>query len=368
MVIRLLPERLVAAVPAALRSSLLLRSIRRVGDVGRVLATVLQPWGEGSWRWRAWAARLSGLDTAVNIAFPAITAAFDLDPVQIQWVIVAYVLSYATLLLPLGRLADRVGHGRVLVLGLAVSAVGLAACSLAQVFVGFLVGRMVQGVGIGLVLASAPALVSLAASEEARPRALGVFQMAVSLGVAVGPPLGGLLVELADWRAVFWFRAPLAGLLCLAALAAGLWRAPSLAGRPPPLDLAGALCLGVGLGAVLVAARWSATWGWLSPTTLAVFGLGAAAIGLFVAIERRSELPLVDLGLLAVPSFALANALNLVANATMFVLWLLGPYLLVTVRGHGTIPGGLLFRRCRAFPRSLRGRPVGSPHGWARPG
>lgn len=285
----------------------------------------------------------SGLDTAVNIAFPAITAAFRLDPVQIQWVIVAYVLSYATLLLPLGRLADRVGHGRVLVLGLGLSAVALTACALAPVFVVFLVARMVQGLGVGLVLASAPALVSLAATEEGRARALGLFQMAVALGVAVGPPIGGLLVQVANWRGVFWFRAPLALAACALALATGLWRSRPVVDRPPPLDLGGAVAFGLALAGVLVAARWSATWGWLSPTTLSVLGAGLAALAVFVAIERRTPLPLVDLGLLRVPSFALANGLNLVANATMFVLWLLGPYLLVTVRGHGTVPGGLLF-------------------------
>ena len=289
---------------------------------------------------------LSGLDTSVNIAFPAITAGFDLDPVQIQWVVVSYVLTYATLLLPLGRLADRVGHGRVLVAGLTLSITGVAACSAAPIFRVFLAARVVQGIGIGLVLAAAPALVTLAVPADRQPRALGAFQMSVALGVAIGPPLGGLLLDLADWRAVFWFRVPVGMVILGFALRLGLHastRPRAERSENTPLDLGGALSLGVALTGLLVAARWGANWGWGSSTTLEVVAVGLVALTVFVIVESRAAFPLVDLALFRIPSFALANGLNLIANATQFVLWLLGPYLFVTVRGHGTILGGLLF-------------------------
>lgn len=289
---------------------------------------------------------LSGLDTAVNIAFPAITAAFSLDVADISWVVVSYVLTYAALLLPLGRLADARGHARVLVAGLALSAVALAVCGLAPNFGVFLGGRVAQGLGIALVLAGAPAMVTLAVDESSRARALGWFQMAVALGLAAGPPVGGLLIGWVSWRSVYLFRVPVAAVLVvLAVLAGGLARPAREPGVVPSwrdLDLAGALTLAGGLACLLFAASRGASWGWTAGSTLTVAAIGVVGCAAFVAVERRVRRPLVDLGLFRVPAFAAANVLNALANATMFAIWLLGPYLLVDVQGNGPLAGGLL--------------------------
>ena len=288
---------------------------------------------------------LSTLDSAVNIAFPAILDAFRIDVSSLQWVVISYVLTYAVLLLPFGRLADRVGHRQVLSCGLAVSAVAFAACSIAPTFSVFLATRVAQGVGIALVLAAAPALITLAVSEEARARALGLFQMSVAAGFAAGPVLGGLLLELGSWRGVYLFRLPVA-LALLALAAVGLDRSrPVAAGRGSTflaLDLPGAVTFATGLAGVLfVTARGPAS-GWTSPPTLVVSGIAVALLAGFVVIERGAASPLVDLSLFRNPAFAVANVLNALANGAMFTVWLLGPTLLVTLRGHGTISGGLL--------------------------
>jgi EmrB/QacA subfamily drug resistance transporter len=285
---------------------------------------------------------LSALDSAVNVAFPEITEAFGIDVSSLQWVVVSYVLTYAALLLPFGRLADRLGHRRVLTAGLLLSAVALAGCGVANAFPLFLATRALQGVGIALVLAAAPALVSLSVPEAGRPWALGRFQLAVAVGFATGPALGGVLVEVSSWRAVFLARVPVA----LAILALG-WSAGRRASAPAPVeapgpDLAGAITFAAGLSGLLFVASRGAALGWASPGTLGTALVAVAVLAAFVAVERRAASPLVELGLFRNPTFAVANVLNATANASMFAIWLLGPTLLVTVRGQGTIPAGAL--------------------------
>ncbi len=288
---------------------------------------------------------LSALDSSVNIAFPALIDAFRVDVSSLQWVVASYVLTYTALLLPFGRLADRLGHRTVLVNGLVVSTVALAACAAAPNFTVFLVARMAQGVGIALVLAAAPALVTLAVPPGDRARALSWFQMSIALGFAVGAPLGGLLLELTSWRSVFVFRVPVAlAILGLATLGATVRSGGGRVadGPPRPLDLPGGITFATGLASLLFVASRGSTLGWTAPVTVGLAGLAVAALVGFVVAERRAPAPLVDLSLLRNPAFAVANALNAMANGTMFAIWLLAPTLLVTVQGHSATTGGAL--------------------------
>ena len=286
------------------------------------------------------------LDTTVNIAFPAITAAFTLRVSEIQWVVISYVLTYASLLLATGRLGDVVGHRRVLLSGLGLTAAGVGLCGLAPGFGLFLAARVVQGCGAALVLGAAPALVTLAAPESERSRALGGFQMGTALGLCIGPALGGLLLRWTSWRSVYLFRVPLA-LVLIAAVVVVVPSVPRPRGSRRAalvreLDIAGAAALAGGLASGLLAVSRVRAAGWGSP--LVVAGLVAAAVLLtvWVRIERRGTHPTVDLGLFRHGPFTLANALNLVANGTMFAIWLLSPYYLIDVRGLSTVAGGLV--------------------------
>jgi MFS family permease len=130
------------------------------------------------------------LDTAVNIAFPSITQAFDLQVQDIRWVVIAYVLTYASLMLVFGRLGDLLGYRRIFQLGLLVSAAGFFACSLAQTYRLLLLGRMLQGVGIALTLSCAPALATRS-STRAGAHACSAYAAITAAGSALGPPVGG---------------------------------------------------------------------------------------------------------------------------------------------------------------------------------
>src|SRR4029453_13706581 len=149
------------------------------------------------------------LDTAVNIAFPSITHAFALDVEDIRWVVIAYVLTYASLMLIFGKLGDLLGYRHIFQLGLLVSAAGFAACALAPTYGLLLLGRVAQGIGIALTLSCGPALATSLFEERERTRVLGTYAATAAGGPALGPLVGGLLVERWGWSAVYWFRVPL---------------------------------------------------------------------------------------------------------------------------------------------------------------
>ena len=277
------------------------------------------------------------LDTSVNIAFPAITAAFDNDVSAIQWVIICNVLTYASLMPGLGRLADIVGHKRVFVAGLLWSAVALVLCALASSFGGLLAARVLQGAGIAFLLSCGPALATLSFPERDRSRVLGWYTTGFAAALMLGPVIGGTLVDLWGWPAVFWFRVPL--VLVAAALVVVLVPDPGHATPGEPFDLRGAMGLGVALAAALLALNQAHRFGWAALVVVA----GAAAIGVwFVRHELRTRHPIIDVRLFRIPAFAAANVAHVLMNVGAFMIYLLTPYYLVQVMGADTAVAGLL--------------------------
>ena len=227
-------------------------------------------------------AALVSLDSVVNIAFPAMTAAFAVPPDRMRWVIICYVFTYALTSLAGGALADRVGHARVFRVGIALSALAFALGGLAPTFAAFLGARVVQGFAGGLVYGTAPGLITLAAAPGARGRELGVLNAAIGFSYAIGPLLAGVLVDAVGWRSIFHVRVPLA-LLTLA-----------LAFRLPAARAAGP--------ARLVAVHDLLRGAVVRPGVLALLGI-----------------------------------------AGIFSVWLLAPFYLVGVRGLDAGWGGVLF-------------------------
>src|SRR5258707_11554455 len=189
------------------------------------------------------------LDTAVNIAFPDITGSFGLPIAMIQWVVICYVLTHAGLMLAFGRVGDMWSHGLVFRAGLGWSVAASVLCAWAASFGSLLIFRFLQGIGAGLIISCAPAMVTSLYPEARRSHALGIFTLMFALGSAVGPLIGGALVARWGWPGVFWFRAPIA--LTALVLLRGLPAASS--GRGERFDIAGALLLACGIVALLLA-------------------------------------------------------------------------------------------------------------------
>jgi MFS family permease len=270
------------------------------------------------------------LDTAVNIGFPEITRSFGLPIEAIQWVVICYVLTYASLLLAFGRIGDIFGHARVFRTGLAWSVVAFLACATAPSYGWLLFCRFLQGIGAGLVISVAPALVTGLFPETRRSRAVAAFTTMFALASAFGPLLGGALVSLWGWSAVFWFRAPIA-LVALVFLT-GLPRSAAPAQREP-LDFAGAVLLALTISTLLLLINEVPRLGQQDWTAIPLFALAAGAAAALVRREARFPTPIVKLEFFRSPFFVAVNSASVLVYLTSFAVLLFVPYYLVRVAG-----------------------------------
>lgn len=280
----------------------------------------------------------AALDSAVNIALPSISGAFGIEIQDIRWIVIAYVLTYSSLLLIFGKLGDLFGYRLIFRLGLIVSAAGFAACSFAPQYGLLLAGRMLQGVGIALTLSCAPALATTLYDERERTRVLAIYAAATAAANALGPIAGGLLVDRFGWSAVFWARAPLA----LAALALS-FLIPQSIKRPMPgqFDLVGALLLVIWLAALLLGVAAASTNIGIG-VFLGLMGLAVVTFAVFVLHERRHPEPIIQPALFANFDFTAINLISIAVNYAAFSILLLVPYYLARVRGLDAGAGGLL--------------------------
>lgn len=279
------------------------------------------------------------LDTAVNIAFPAITTAFGIAVTTIQWVVICYVLTYASLLLGCGRLGDVIGHKRVLLFGLGWSAVSLYLCGYAPTFGWFLFFRSMQGIGAALVLSCAPALVTLAFPEAERGEVLGVYTMLAAVASTLGPLLGGQLVALWGWSAVFYFRVPIA---LLAAVLTVFWVRQPVVVAPGRFDSVGAATLTAAIAGLLLALNQGNRLGWLALPTLLMGGGAVGCLGCFIWHARRCAEPVLDLRLFRHAAFSIANIAHVLVNSAGFTVMLLVPYYLLNAYHASAFVGGVL--------------------------
>jgi len=265
------------------------------------------------------------LDSTVNAAFPAITAAFGLAVADIQWVVIAYVLTYASLLLACGRLSDLFGHRRVFLIGAAWSATAFTICAAAPSFPLLLAARIMQGIGAALVASCGPALATSLYPEQQRPRILAWYTLMFAIGATLGTPLAGALLGPFGWRAVFALRVPIAvaALLLAPLLPAGT--SSSGAGR---FDIRGALLLAASLACGLGALNRVQAIGASPLPCLLLAVLAIAAAFAFAGQQNRARHPIIDMRLFRLPGFTAVNAASALATLAGFAVLLLVPFLL----------------------------------------
>ncbi|MGH8708917.1 MAG: MFS transporter, partial [Burkholderiales bacterium] len=272
------------------------------------------------------------LDSAVNAAFPAITAAFALEVAAIQWLVIAYMVAFSSLVIVSGRVADLFGHRRAFGWGLAVSALAFLGCGLAPGYGWLLAARVLQGVGIALILGAGPALALGVYPASERTRVLSLYAAAFAIGLAAGPALGGLLVDALGWRAVYLARVPLA----LAALLL-LANVPPTQIRPGrAFDIAGALLLATWTGSLMLALSLRGAIG------VALCAAAATTLALFVAREAHAVEPTIRVGLFRDAAFTVPNLASVAVHFAGFGVFLLGPYFFVRITGLSAQGAGLL--------------------------
>jgi MFS family permease len=275
------------------------------------------------------------LDSAVNIDFSAIVTRFGLPIPMIQWVVIAYVLTQTSLMLTFGRVGDMFGYRRIFLFGTAISTVAFVGCALAPSYPALLAGRVIQGVGAGLILSCGPALATSLFPEAMRTQVLARYMMMFAIGSALGPSVFGLLVERFGWSAVFSFRAPLA-----AAAFALAWTLPRPArGEPEPFDAAGGALLALALGFLLMALNRLRPPG---PETALFAALAVVGFVLFYRQERRAAKPIIDFTPFRQADFTVINVSNVLINLSAFSIMLLAPFYLSRIPGLSLPMAGLV--------------------------
>jgi len=281
-----------------------------------------------------------GMDsTIVNVALPDIGRNLHASVAGLQWTIDGYTLVLASLLMLSGATADRVGRLRVFQVGLAVFTVGSGLCSLAP-GLGWLVAfRMVQAVGGSMLNPVAMGIITNTFTDRAeRARALGVWGGTFALSMALGPVLGGLLVDSVGWRGVFWVNIPVGlAAIALAARFVPESRAPR-ARRPDPL---GQALLIVMLGSLTYAIIEGPDFGWHAPVIIALFAISAVALGAFVAFEARRSEPVLDPRFFRSAPFTGAVLTAIAAFAALGGFLFLITLYLQDVRGLSPLDAGL---------------------------
>ena len=257
---------------------------------------------------------MSSLDLfIVNLAFPYISKQYPGTSLSsLSWVLNAYTIVFAAVLVPAGRWADRVGRLRVFVAGLAVFSAGSVLCGLAPGVAALIAARVVQAAGAGAMVPASLSLVLAAVPAAARAKALGTWSALGALGAALGPVIGGTLVQV-NWRWVFWINVPVGlAAVVLAVRVVPESRDPGSRGRP---DVVGALLLAASVGLVAYALVKAPGWGWGSAGFIGLLAASVACGVGMVLRSRRHHSPVIELELLRSRTFSGAFAASILYYA-----------------------------------------------------
>ena len=278
-------------------------------------------------------------NTIVNVALPTLVRELDADVSELQWVVDAYTLVFAGLLLPAGALGDRYGRRRTLLAGLLVFGIGSTAAAYAGGVDLLIACRAVMGAGAAFIMpATLSLLITVFPDERERATAVGIWAATAGLGVALGPVAGGFLLDRFWWGSIFIVNLP----LCVAAIVVGRRVVPE--SRDPVvrrLDWAGATLSGVGLIALTWAVIEAPSDGWTSGPVLAAFALAFVALGAFVLRQQRIREPLLDVTLFRNPRFSAASSTVMVLFFALFGFLFLATQYLQFVLGYSPLAAGL---------------------------
>src|SRR5215212_5370477 len=309
-----------------------------------------EPEGRLAYKWKVLISVIFGIfmiildTTVVNVAFQTIRGEYNTSLNISQWIISIYVLALGIGTPMSGYLADRFGIKRMYVGGLATFVLGSLLCGLAPTLAPNLwllvAARALQGFGGGIAQPLGSALLFSTFPPKEQGLALGIFGIALVAAPALGPILGGLLVDQGHWRWIFFINIPI-GLLGVTL--ATRWLLERRPEKKPALDPIGLLTAIVGFGAVLYAASIAADQGWTSPTVLTWFAIGGVALAIFAVVELFvAKEPLLNLRLFAIPAFLTASLIGYVTVIGLFGAEFLMPVYLQALRGRTALQTGLI--------------------------
>ena len=276
--------------------------------------------------------------TVVNVALPAIQASFKATVVDVQWIVESYGLFLGALILAGGSLGDILGRRLTFVMGVGIFAAASAACGAAFSVNQLLVARSIQGLGAALLVPGSLSIISASFDDKSRGQAIGTWSGFTAITTAVGPVLGGWLVQHASWRWAFFINLPIAAGVMLISF----WRIPesrsTTAGR---IDWMGALLATLGLGGLVYGFLESVSLGWANPMVVASLVVGFGSLCAFVFTQAHIPFPMVPLALFQSQSFSGANLLTLLLYSALGIFFFLFPLNLIQVQQYSPTAAGV---------------------------
>ncbi len=280
-------------------------------------------------------------NTVVNVALPSIQRDLKVSVSSLEWVVNAYFLTFAVLMLTGGKLADLLGRRRIFIAGLVVFTASSLACGLATNGETLIAARAVQGVGAAMMNPATLSIITATFPPRQRGMAMGIWVGVSAVALALGPITGGLLAEHANWSWIFFINVPIGVIAIVAARV--VIRESRDTSREQRLDLPGLLASGVALFALTYSLIEANNKGWTSAEILSLFGVAAVAFAVFFVLEHRQRLPMLDLSLFRNRTFAGANATMALVALAMFGVFFFVSLFVQGIMGYSPVQAGASF-------------------------
>ena len=279
-------------------------------------------------------------NTVVNVALPSIERSFDAAISELEWVVNAYALTFAVLMLSGGKLADLFGRRRIFLLGLIVFSGASLACGLSSTIGQLIAFRAFQGVGAALMMPATLAIISATFPPRQRGLAFGIWAGVSAMALAIGPLVGGILTQHIDWSWIFFVNVPVG---ILGVLVGAVVITESRDTTTQSLDLPGLVVSGAALFALTFGLIEANSYGWTSPTILGLFAGAAVGLALFIWIELRRRAPMLDLSLFRSRTFTGANIVAFLVTLAMFGVFFFMSLYVQQILGYSPVQAGAIF-------------------------
>ncbi len=279
-------------------------------------------------------------NTVVNVALPSIQRDLDADLSELEWIVTGYALTFASLMLVGGKVADAYGRRRIFVIGIVVFTVASLFCGLAQSSEMLIGSRVLQGAGAALMNPATLSIIAATFPPRERGTAIGIWAGTSALALAIGPLVGGLITEHLDWSWIFFVNVPIG---ILGVFASYTFIDESRDETHASLDLPGLATSAIGLFALTYALIEANTYGWTSTRIVGAFILAAVSLAAFLVIERRRREPMLPLELFRSSTYTGANLVLLLVALAMFGVFFFVSLYMQNILGYSAVQAGAAF-------------------------